>query len=211
MSERQYISALKLRANVMPTRECMTRGREAMEKACRLFGSKYESCAHILGKCVGIKEDRIARHNRMCCLLVVESECSGWTISVERRICLPDGSLLIPDLVFVKGERALVVDVTVRYESGKDTLDEAHAEKVAHYTPVAAVLLKELTGVKTINIFGFPIRARGKWRPENGVLLGELGMSGRRVSGFPKKTCRLAMLSSLRLVGTFLRRVGAAE
>lgn len=53
-----------------------------------------------------------------------------------------DGDLKIPDLVCKKDGVALVVDVTVRYEMGPETLQRMAAEKVAQYSP-----LKKLIGM----------------------------------------------------------------
>jgi hypothetical protein len=51
---------------------------------------------------------------------------------------------LKPDLVVIEGKRALIVDVTVRFESG-DNLARGASEKIEKYQPLADYfVLREL-------------------------------------------------------------------
>jgi len=121
------------------------------------------------------------------------------------RIRGPAGELRIPDLVFVKEDLALVVDVTVRYEFASDTLENARAEKVAYYRPYAPELMRELVGVTKLRFFGFPVGARGKWPSCNDRLLSSLGLSKSRAKQFAMLVSRRTVLYSLDILRDFQR------
>jgi hypothetical protein len=62
---------------------------------------------------------------------------------------------LEPDLVVIDGERALIVDVTVRFESGY-SLARGVTEKVTKYQPLADYIVAEGTvrGAQVLPIVG---------------------------------------------------------
>lgn len=78
----------------------------------------------------------------MCELLTTEAECTGWKVSREFQLKTPGGDLKIPNLVCTKGDVAFVLNVTIRYDTGPETLQQATAEKVAHYMPVKDLIGK---------------------------------------------------------------------
>ena len=115
LTEGQYVAALQLRANVFPTSEALARGRGLPPLPCRRCQGEIETCSHILGQCLAVQSSRISRHNKICNLLAGEAIRVGWDVEKELRVLSWEGVLKIPDLVFVRGELALVVDVTVRF------------------------------------------------------------------------------------------------
>ena len=145
LTEGQYVAALQLRANVFPTSEALVRGR-GTPPLCRGCQGPIESCSHILGQCPAVQSSRIRRHNKVCDLLAGEAAKAGWNVKKEMRVLSQGGELRIPDLIFVKGETAMVVDVTVRFEFAPDKLEVARSQKVAYYRPYAAEILRELDG-----------------------------------------------------------------
>lgn len=83
------------------------------------------------------------------------------------------------DLVFVRGDQAFVLDITVRYESKLTSLVDAAAETVKKYQHLKDQV-QEITNANTIKFIGFPLRAHGKWYQGNYELLNELGFSSSR-------------------------------
>lgn len=49
-------------------------------------------------------------------LLKCVSEDKGWTVMQNKRISTTEGEVGFPDLIMVKGTRALVLDVAIRLE-----------------------------------------------------------------------------------------------
>ena len=116
--------ALLLRANVNPTREFMAQGQGKVN-------ARLESSSHILGACWVVATKIIERHNFACQRLVVVAKKMGWAVSREKGF--GDKAVLKrPDLVFCKDGKALVLDVTVRYEMNLDTLKKACRDKQKH-------------------------------------------------------------------------------
>lgn len=71
-----------------------------------------------------------------------------------------------PDLVFVKGNQALAVDITIRYESKPTSLVDVVAEKVRKYHHLgehSSILEFD----KIINFKRSPLEACGKWYQGN--------------------------------------------
>ncbi|KGL83141.1 hypothetical protein N309_05172, partial [Tinamus guttatus] len=164
-------------ANVYPTREFLARGLdEGASRGCRHCPAECETCAHIIGYCPAVQEAQIKRHNKLCSLLAKEAQELGWIVYLEPHLSDSNNELFKPDLVLVKGVRAIVVDITVRYESGLTTLSDTAAEKVGKYKHLVEEV-RALTSTSEIEFVGFPIGARGKWYSGNERLLTDLGLS----------------------------------
>lgn len=201
--QRHYIAGLKLRAGTYPTKEFLSRGRNKEGAACRRCGARLESCSHILGQCPYTKGSRVHRHHKMCDLLAAEAERAGWSVIREFRLEDPAEGLRIPDLVCTKGDVALVLDVTVRYEYGPSSLRGAASEKVARYNPVKE-LIGAAVGARTVHVLGFPIGCRGKWPSCNTAILRQLGLTAGRRAFVAKLMSRRALLYSLWVLRRFL-------
>lgn len=202
--QRHYIAGLALRAGTYPTREFLARGLNKEGAACRRCHARLESCSHILGQCPYVKGSRVRRHHKICDLLGNEAERAGWKATREFRVVTPEGVLRIPDLVCTKGDTVLILDVTIRYEMGVDTLHLAAAEKVAHYEPIASQIAAEV-GVSTARVMGFPVGARGKWPSCNNRVLAVLDIDVGRRASFARLVSRRALLYSLDVLRDFLR------
>jgi len=135
--------------------------------------------------------------------LAEEATRTGWNVEKEMRVHSQAGELRVPDLIFVKGETALVVDVTVRFEFAPDTLEAARAQKVAYYRPYASEIMRELEGVTELLFFGFPVGARGKWPSCNDRVLRRLGASKSRAKVFAKLVARRTLAYSLDVLRDF--------
>jgi hypothetical protein len=69
------------------------------------------------------------------------------------------GEKLKPDLVVTDGERALIVDVTVRFESG-DSLARGSIEKITKYQPLADYFVSQGTA-REAKVLPIVIGSRG--------------------------------------------------
>ena len=65
LSEREFLCALKLRSNTLPTKETLSRGRRGIDVLCRRCGRTVEITGHISGACTSVLPERIARHNSL--------------------------------------------------------------------------------------------------------------------------------------------------
>jgi ATP-dependent helicase/nuclease subunit A len=55
---------------------------------------------------------------------------SEWSVKTEREIILPDGEILRPDRVLIKGDKAVVID----FKTGKEST--AHARQINRYAEI---------------------------------------------------------------------------
>ncbi|KFR07483.1 hypothetical protein N306_14973, partial [Opisthocomus hoazin] len=191
------------RMNVYPTREFLARGRKDNQlKSCRHCGADNESCSRIIGYCPAVQDARIKRHNYLCELLANEEKKKEWVIFQEPLLRDDNNELYKPDLVFFKGDQALVVDITVRYESKPTSLADAATEKVKKYQHLRNQV-QELTNTTNIKFMGFPLGAHGKWYQGDYELLTDLGLSS---SQREKVACCLsnrALFTSMDIIHIF--------
>lgn len=203
---RKLLTAIQLRANVYPTREFLGRGRgDDCVKFCRHCEMDLESCGHIIGFCPVTKDARIKRHNRICDRLCDEAIKRDWVVFKEPHLKDATRELFKPDLIFVKEGRALVVDVTVRYEAAKTTLEAAAAEKVDKYKHLEPEV-KSLTNATDVVFMGFPLGARGKFYKGNFDLLETLGLPKTRQISVAKTLSTYALTSSVDIVHMFVSK-----
>lgn len=128
---RKLTTAQQLRANIYPTREFLPKGRqESQNKSCQHCQVENETCAHIIGYFPTVQDVRIKRHNQLCKILVQEAKKKDWIVFQEPLLTDEQHELYKPDLVFVKGHKALVVDITITCESKPTPLEDVAADKV---------------------------------------------------------------------------------
>lgn len=125
-----------------------------------------------------------------------------WVVYEEPHLLTTEKELKKPDLIFVKEEIALVVDVTVRFKYMEKVFEDAAAEKVRHYKDLTNQI-KELTGAKEIEYFGFPLGARGKWPKINEKVLTALGMPDYQQKRTAKCFSKRNLLYSIDVINTF--------
>ncbi|KFV50815.1 hypothetical protein N341_04115, partial [Tyto alba] len=199
------------RANVYPTREFLARGRqETHVRSCRHCGAEIESCLHIIGYCPAVQDARIKRHNQICELLIEEAKKKEWIAFQEPLIRDEKKELFKPNLVLVREEISIVVDVTIRYESKETSLEDAAKEKIKKYQHLEDHI-QELTNTTTIKFMGFPLGARGKWYQGNYNLLKELGLSGSRQDKVARRLSNRALFSSVDSIHMFSSKVRTVE
>jgi len=198
MTEGEYISALQLRTNTFPTRECLNRGRAGRNVMCRRCGLSVETIGHISGACVEVKECRIARHNRIVHKIKAMAEVKGYRTMLEPRIKV-DGRTLIPDLVIYKEGKATVIDPTVVWDEKSEALDLAAKGKMDKYTCLIPSV-RQLTGCEDVIIQPLVIGCRGSWHKGNEALRETLSWKDRDVSNL----CLLTLCGTLKLLRYFM-------
>ncbi|NXE10211.1 PO24 protein, partial [Lophotis ruficrista] len=195
------------RANICPTREFLARGRQELQvKSCRHCLAENESCPHIIGYCPVVQDMRIKRHNQLCESLANEAKKKDWIIFNEPLLKSDQNELDKPDLIFVKDNQALVVDMIIRYETPPATsLVDAANEKVKKCEHLK-IQIQELTNCENIKFYGFPIGARGKWHQGNYELLTELGLSSSRREKVARQMSNRALFTSLDIMHIFMSK-----
>uniref|UniRef100_A0A8C4TJP0 ribonuclease H n=1 Tax=Erpetoichthys calabaricus TaxID=27687 RepID=A0A8C4TJP0_ERPCA len=186
MSQGQFIAAIQVRANVFPTRETISRGRQE-SSTCRKCTIATESVSHILGQCPALQKERIARHHKLC----------------KHSVKLKNGRSLRPDLILIKNKDCIVIDLPVRYEFNKEEAQRAKLSKEKKYEKISP--LREEFGALKVQTFGLVIGARGKWYGFNNQPLKLIGLSTSRILSFSKLMSRRSLLYSLDMLSAFSR------
>ena len=137
---------------------------------------RVETQHHVLCACAKTHGLRIHRHERIADLLVKEAEASGFQTIKEPRITTTLG-LRKPDLIFFRGSKAAIVDVTIvnqAYETDKITYDlEWHWDaKINKYNTEEIIgKVKDITNCTDVKVFGPVLSIRGIWFKKNDDLL----------------------------------------
>lgn len=174
-SGEDYVRAIKLRTNTLPTRGLPYGPREA--KLCRGGCGRIESLCHVLQRCYLGKGKRLARHNFVVKRICTMARAKGWEITEEPNIRDLSGRLHKPDMVCVKENEVVVADVGVSWE-GPRVLGETYDAKRAVYNqPDFVDALRRAHPEKRIEILPFIIGARGIWCRESSSLLEKLSIN----------------------------------
>ena len=130
LSGANYIGAVKVRGNLLPSAVRVARGRPHMSVlcgACRRPGS----LGHILLVCPRTHVLRLARHDRLATLVQSAAGKASWSCIREPAIPTLAG-IRRPDLIFYHQDRSTyVLDVTVVADNA--VLHEVHERKVRYY------------------------------------------------------------------------------
>jgi hypothetical protein len=177
----RYTDALRLRTNTFGVNVALRRADRELPVHCRRCQDKPETLGHVLGECVAGKGMRIQRHDKMAAFIANKCEEKGYTVAREQLYSV-QGSKLKPDLVITDGERALVVDVTVRFESG-DALAQGATEKLEKYQPLADYLVS-LGTVREAQVLPIVVGSRGAIPRNTLKSLITLGLDGKRLGKY---------------------------
>ena len=153
-----------LRANCLPSRARVLRGRSAMDKQCRAGFPETETPAHCVQRCFRTHGGSILRHNDIRRRVAGFLTQKGWTVEEEKAYRTSVG-LRRPDLTVVKNGQAVVIDVQI--VSSEGSLDEAHNRKVQKYESIGdlANLVADYAGVDhgRVDFSSLTISWRGIW------------------------------------------------
>ncbi|XP_063966137.1 uncharacterized protein LOC135156777 [Lytechinus pictus] len=187
MTENEYLWALKVRANVVPTRVTMARGTIGMNTNCRKCKEYPETTGHISGHCRAMKDLRLIRHDRVCISLTKAAEAAGYRI-MEEPMCKFGLEKLKPDFILCSGEGTpcYVLDPTIVWDDSPNRLRKAWEGKVKKHTPLKP-LLKQKYNPSTVQVYGFVCGAWGTWCPKNDEVVKILGLSKGRVRDILQK------------------------
>ena len=140
-----YVTAVKMVSENLPTRINVTRGRGEGRRECRRCRGTAETQLHALNECRATRDAQIRRHNWVCGLLrerALTAEANA-TVMSEHRVSV-NGEEYRPDLIVVSGNRATVVDVAVCYDNRADRLRARYRDKVRKYEAIREALREQL-------------------------------------------------------------------
>lgn len=178
MKGNTYIRAIKMRTNTTPTRVSTSRGRDSI-KTCRRCGLADETLSHILQTCPVTQGMRCKRHNNVCRKVAEKLRSKGFQVFSEQGMPSPGlrTNISRPDLIAVRGESALVLDVTCVFESELGCLQRAYHQKVDRYKPLAETVKQKYT-VREVAFHGLCIGSRGAYDPGHLAIWHTIGFTG---------------------------------
>lgn len=103
---------------------------------------KARNAGHVLGECPAGKGGRIKRHDDIVEFVQQHAESMGWNVA-RKQLFEGDDRPLRPDLVIKTPGKAIVVDVTVRFEQD-DSLRAAVEEKKTKYQAILRSVMRDM-------------------------------------------------------------------
>lgn len=213
---RDYVQYVHVLANTLPTRIRTSRGvrRGQYATGCRAGCNSTETAAHVIQGCFRTHGGRVLRHNAVCKVLASGLRNAGWTVREEPAYVTTEGKRK-PDLLCMRGPRAVVVDAQV--VSGATPLSDAHGRKVRYYADNASLVdaISRETGVNrsdiefsscTISWRGIWCIASADWLLGMGLTKGLLrGITTRVLQGSHTNWTRWNQMTSLVTTGPVQR------
>lgn len=133
---------------------------------CRHCGKYPETLLHVINHCGPMLKEIRAQHD----LIVKRLKDAGkyknrWAVYAENQ---PLGSeRLRPDLVLIRNNEAIVMDVACPFENGSDALDKARSDNEKY-----AKLCRELKAkFKRVSLSAIVVGSLGSWDPANDRIL----------------------------------------
>lgn len=176
-SGEDYVRALQLRMNVLPTIGGLHNARlQPGAKMCRGGCQRIETLSHVLQRCPVTHHQRIARHNHAVNVIARACTTKGLPVEIEPTIRDGTGRLHKPDLMVTKDDGIHIVEVGVNWETPRP-LAQHFLNKVATYsTPEFILALEQLYPGIPINIGAIILGARGTWCEDNNQVVNRLGL-----------------------------------
>lgn len=113
----------------------------------------------------------------------------------------------MPDLILIKDDNLMIIDVTVVSDGERHWLVEARDHKIRKYEPLFDVLGSEHPVIKNFSAHGLVMGTRGKWLESNMDILKKMGYSKKGGEAFGKKCSRNTILSSVAVFKAFRKIV----
>ena len=173
-----YIHALHVRGNLLYTNLRASKGRRQRDTRCEKCG-RVEALGHILQVCPDSHDSRITRHNKLLKFVEEKAADRGYQCVIEPAIPTTAG-IRRPDLICHKGDRALVIDVTVVADNAR--LSQAHRDKVAYYSvPAIREHVANLASIpcNDVEFSSVSLNWRGALSRESEATLRSLGFTSR--------------------------------
>ena len=177
VSGRNFKNLLKLRIGRLATLENCNRWREVDKKCCKCFRVN-ETMQHVIQSCHYTHFSRMARHDSIADFIKERSTKAGLTVVFEPHFDLGTEKLK-PDLVIIKDDEILVIDVSIvtehmrfRHLTEPSTLDGFWNHKVNIYRKDKLIeRLWELYHINDIWFGAIIISLRGIWCSKNDITL----------------------------------------
>lgn len=138
--EGDFITELKLRTDTYPTRVALAKTGNTGDISCRRCRSSPETIGHISGHCPTMKGYRRTRHG------ILSDRLKSWTVAQEPKLVNVDGNTIIPDIVAIRDQRAVVIDPTIVNKNSQISFQQANKVNIQKYQPLSD-LIKDLYGV----------------------------------------------------------------
>lgn len=173
-----YIRAIQMRTNTTPTRVSTSRGRDSI-KTCRRCGLADETLVHILQTCPLTQGMRCRRHNNVCRKVSEKLRSKGFQVFSEQGLPSPglQTNISRPDIIAIRSDKALVLDVTCVFESNLNSLQDAYRRKVDRYKPLAETV-KQKYKVHDVTFHGLCVGSRGAYDPRHLAVWHTIGFTG---------------------------------
>ena len=198
MTFQDYRFAMRARLNLLPTKSVCKRIGKIQTDLCPKCRSAPETLAHVLNACTpnaGLMRDR---HNKILQRLVKAIPRDLGECYVEQKVPESPGDLR-PDIVIINREskEAIIIDVTVPFESSPEALEIARNQKLNKYSPLANWLSKERDLQSTVE--ALVVGSLGSWDVNNITVLRRLRIS-RKYSILFRKLCTNDAISGSRAI-----------
>lgn len=169
LSGREFINAIRVRFNTVPTLTRLKRG-QGVTKLCRAGCDQEETLGHILQKCHRTHNTRIQRHDMVVKYVAKRSRELGFTVLEEPHYKTSTG-VKIPDLVLRRDGQVLVLDAQV--VGTRIKLSDAHVVKTSKYMDheLCWLVSKDRTPIVSTITLSY----RGVWAKESVNTLKDLG------------------------------------
>lgn len=131
LSGSDFLHCTRVKYNCLPTRSRTSRGRSAKDRMCRAGCNNVETLNHVLQNCPRTHGARIKRHDALVNYIDRSAAQRGFVVLKEKKIRLPTGINLKPDLIALNDQDAIIVDAQVVSDSCK--LKDRHIDKVKKY------------------------------------------------------------------------------
>ncbi|CAL7940835.1 unnamed protein product [Xylocopa violacea] len=158
LSGSDYINAIRLRINSLPTRSRTSRGR-GNDRLCRAGCKEIETLSHVLQRCHRTHAARVKRHNAIAAYVKRALQKTYQQVEEEPHFQTSEG-LRKPDLIAVKDRTAVIIDAQVVSE--QSGLDTAHKRKVQYYKDLEPAV-KEKYKIDEVVLSSVTISYRGIW------------------------------------------------
>lgn len=160
LSGKDFINAMKLRINALPTRSRTTRGRRR-DRLCRAGCNEVETLNHVLQRCHRTHAAQVKRHDAIVYYIKRALESQKICDKIEQEPHFSSAEWLRkPDLVVKQEKIALVIDAQVVSE--QTNLTDAHERKSAYYKNLLQ-MMKERYNVNTVTFTSATLSCRGIW------------------------------------------------
>ncbi|XP_035224702.1 uncharacterized protein LOC118197315 [Stegodyphus dumicola] len=156
----------RARLNLLPLNAVSRRN--AGTRGCRRCSYESETLPHVINHCMRYSRLLQKRHNAIV-ERVKKAATGRWSILTENQAIT--GQNLRPDLVLVRDDACLILDITTPFDNRRDAFDRARREKEDKYRPLVDMLKARYSDVRVEAII---VGSLGSWDPKNDRIINRL-------------------------------------